>query len=56
MRKIRERQFVTSGQAGPRWQVRVRELADGEPLPEGAELVDEATPTHEWKNEEMSQK
>jgi hypothetical protein len=41
------------GMLGPEiTQSRVRELAEGEPLPAGAVEVDDDTPATDWKEEE----
>ena len=52
--KIEERQFVTDGAAGPRWQVRVRELGEKEEKPEGAKALEDDAELHDWKNEVKS--
>jgi hypothetical protein len=46
--RIRVRKFVAQGMAGGYEAARVTEIADGEPLPEGAEKVAPDTPISSW--------
>lgn len=47
MKKIREFEERTAG-FGHGWYMRVRELADSEAVPDGAEVVPDDTPVSAW--------
>lgn len=47
--KIREERWVGGGFSGPRREVRVRELAEGEAVPSGAVEVAPETELHDWQ-------
>lgn len=53
--KIRERREITQGFGGPHWQDRVRELAAGDAVPEGAETVPDETRSHDWQPEVLTE-
>jgi hypothetical protein len=52
--KIREKRQTGGGFAGPRTEVRVVVLIDGDPLPVQAESVPDETPEHDWQTEERT--
>lgn len=48
---IQERREIPGGFGGAHTQVRVRVLGADEQKPEGAEVVADDTPLHDWKQE-----
>ncbi len=49
--RIRERRFHGEGSGGGHWQARVRDLAEGEPLPADAQVVEPSVPASDWAPE-----
>jgi hypothetical protein len=53
MKRYLERRHVSGGGGGDFYQVRVIELANDEPPPEGAEPVKNQAPLHDWMPEHL---
>lgn len=50
---IQERKYHEGGMGGGGWLTRVVSLPDGEPIPEGATVVPDDTPLHDFLPEKI---